>query len=158
MANVCEFEMVLRGNKENIERFVTALTQKGNVWMGRGAYLYGCAYGKRSAHITGEVKWSLQSSLIDGAVSMQSEPERWGDLPKNGEFLTIFEACKKYFVNMEVYSKEPGCQFQEHLMYENGAELNDTVSYEEVWDTDTGEILETIGGYPSWNFTVADAR
>lgn len=160
MANICEFEMVIKGDPKDIDRFIDALSQKENIWMGRGAYIGARAYGERSTIITGECKWSLQSSLVDCAVSMQKQAAggevNWGDLPENGEFLTIFEACEKYHVNMEVYSSEPGLAFQEHLKYENGKVENDSVPFEEVWDDETLEVVDTIGGYESWDFTVAD--
>lgn len=37
MANICSFRMRLKGEKENISKFFSALTQAGNIWMGRGA-------------------------------------------------------------------------------------------------------------------------
>lgn len=157
MANMCGFKMGVRGDPEDIRRFVDVLTQTGSIWMGRGAYLDSCAFEGRTAHISGQVKWSLRSALIDDAKSMRLQPDLWGDLPENGVFLTIFETCRKYNVNMEVYSEEPCCGFEEHLAYENGKELNDTVPYQEIWDEDTGEVLDFVGGYPSWDFSVADA-
>ncbi len=157
MANMCGFKMIVRGDPEGIRRFVDALTQNGSIWMGRGTYLDSCMFEDRTVRISGQVKWSLQSALIDDAKSMRSQPDLWGDLPKNGVFLTIFEACRKYNVNMEVYSEGPCCGFEEHLAYENGKELNDTVPYREIWDEDTGEALDFVGGYPSWEFSVADA-
>lgn len=160
MANVCEFEMVVRGDMANIEKFLGALSQKGNVWMGRGAKIVNRVNGERMVNLDGECKWSIQSSLIDNAESMRRQAEtgkgHWADLPENTEFLTLFEACEKYGVNMEVYSSEPGMAFQEHLMYENGNILNDDVLYEEVYDPDTDEIVDTVGGYSSWDFSVAD--
>lgn len=160
MANICAFEMIVKGDPNGIEQFVDALSQKTNIWMGRGAYIGARAYGERSIIITGECKWSLQSSLIDCAVSMQKQAAgrevNWADLPENGEFLTIFEACEKYHVNMEAYSSEPGLAFQEHLKYENGSIVNDSVRYEEIWDDETMEVVDTSGGYKSWDFTVAD--
>lgn len=161
MANVCEFEMMLRGTKENIDKFVDALSQKDNVWMGRGAYITS-RFDDEAAHsamLCGECKWSMQSSLIDNAISMRAQENGgqtiWADIPEGGEFLTIFEACEKYSVNMEAYSKEPGCEFQEHLICENGKVVNDTVDYTEEWD-ETWDHVYTTGGYPSWDFSVAD--
>lgn len=160
MANVCIFEMVVKGSRENIDKFIDALTQKGNVWMGRGAYITDPIYGERSVSLYSQVKWSIQSSLIDDAESMRKQAETgdgcWGDLPENTEFLTLFEACEKYGVNMEAYSSEPGMAFQEHLRYENGDILNDSVPFEEIYDDETYELLDTVGGYPSWDFTVKD--
>lgn len=135
---------MVRGDKEGIEKFVDALTHKGDVLIGHGARIRICNYGERSARITGEVKWSLLESLIGR--------------PKYGTYLTIFEACEKFAVNMEVYAKEPLSGFQEHLLYENGKRLNDIIPYREIYGEYTGELIDTVGGYPSWNFTVNDVR
>ena len=91
----------------------------------------------------------MQKQVTGGEIN-------WADLPENGEFLTIFEACEKYHVNMEAYSSEPGLAFQEHLKYENGNIVNDSVLYEEIWNEDSLEVVDTIGGYASWDFTIAD--
>ena len=37
MANLCSFSMQVNGKHDNIERFYNALTQNGDIWMGRGA-------------------------------------------------------------------------------------------------------------------------
>ncbi len=37
MANICDFEMHIRGTERNCEQFLNALKQNGKYWMGRGA-------------------------------------------------------------------------------------------------------------------------
>lgn len=36
MANICDFSMVVRGKRENIEQFIDMMQHKGTIWMGRG--------------------------------------------------------------------------------------------------------------------------
>lgn len=158
MANLCSFQMEIRGSIEGILKFFNALTQEGDVWMGRGAdaTLY-LDEKNESASIDGCCKWSIQSALIDDAMSMDHQKKTgkgywsWDKESQKRDYITLFEACKKYHVNMEVYSEECGCEFQEHYKYENGYELEDCVDYSEEYDEETDEYIST-GGYESWDF------
>ena len=161
MANICEISMEVRGDHSNIEAFFNALTQEDDVWMGRGADAE-IDYDDEghTATISGWCKWSVQSSLIDDALSMRKQKESkegfWyqAEIDKVNEFLTLFEACQKYNVNMEVYSSEPGMEFQEHAKYENGHIVNEATNYVETFNEDTQE-WESHGGY-LWDFDVSD--
>ncbi len=77
----------------------------------------------------------------------------WGDLDTSKGFITLFEACEEYHVNMEVYSEEPGCGFSEHYAYNDGEILGERVNFSEECDEDTGEWT-TSGGFPEWAFDV----
>lgn len=63
MANICSFRMRLKGEKENISKFFSALTQAGNIWMGRGAEADIDFLSDNEAEIEGCCKWSIQSAL-----------------------------------------------------------------------------------------------
>lgn len=125
MANICEFSMQVNGEHKNIEKFYEALTQKNDIWMWRGAEA-DIAYEDEAkrAFIDGYCKWSICAALIKNALSMKEQKETgeryWSGIDDVKEFLTLFEACKKYHVNMEVFSEELGERFQEHYKYENG--------------------------------------
>ena len=125
MANICSFSMCVKGNKDDIQKFYNAMTQNGNVYMGRGAdanIQYEDEEGR--AFIDGWCKWSVQSALIDNAESMRSNPTMWywgdGVDPSSLEFITLLEACRKWNIDVEVYSEEGGCCFQEHYVVVNG--------------------------------------
>ena len=163
MANQCDFSMRVNGKHENIEMFFGALTQKDKVWMGRGAVADIEYYDEDNmATIEGWCKWSIQSALIDDAIEMQKQKEtgkgRWlpSEINAVDEFLTLFEACQKYHVNMEVYSSEVGCEFQEHFKYENGDIVDESTDYTEIFDEDSQEWVGT-GGY-SWDFDLAEVE
>ena len=166
MANLCEFEMIVKGDKEGIEKFYKALTQSTTeAWMGRGAEIDTPSFEEENTvRITGWCKWSIQSSLIDNAVEMQEQKDNngegrwyWADgIQDVKEFLTMFEACEKYKVNMEVFSWEPGCCFSEHYKYENGKITDECIDYEENYDEETGESTP-IGGFEA-NFNLADVK
>ena len=152
MANICDFSMRVRGQKDDIEKFYNAMIQKGNAYMGRGAdaeIQYEDEGEYYTAWINGWCKWSIQSALIDNAISMRTEPNMWyfGDSVDVSkiEFVTLIEACRKYNVDMEVFSEEPGCCFQEHIMVINGdVVIDDCVEFNEYWidDFDTKEEAE----------------
>lgn len=37
MANICSFSMIVKGERSSIDAFYDAMSQKGNIYMGRGA-------------------------------------------------------------------------------------------------------------------------
>jgi hypothetical protein len=182
MANLCSFLMKVRGNKEDILQFYKALTQDGKIWMGRGAGADLEFEGEDLATLTGTCKWSIQSALIDNAISMRTDSRSWyfgeGLSSKDFEFVTLYEACERWSLVMEVYAEECGCQFQEHFVCDKGEVLcDDCVNWEEyfVEDYETKEEAEedleititdeewatgleegrfTRGGFESWDFEI----
>lgn len=179
MANICSFLMKVRGNKEDIINFHKALNQEGKIWMGRGAETDLTFEEDAAAFMMGWCKWSVQSALIDNAVSMRTEPERWYHAPgeEEHEYITLWEACKRWNLVMEVYSEEGGCCFQEHFVCDKG----DVICYEcedwyeyDVYDYETKEEAEedldeeftdeewenredgriTRGGFGDWIFEI----
>ena len=181
MANICSFSMFVRGEVENIKSFYNAMCQNGNIYMGRGAEAeINIDEEDKSAHIDGWCKWSVQSAMVDNAISMRSNPNMWywgeGVDATKLEFITLFEACEKWNIDMEVYSEECGCCFQEHYVVVNGDLicdecvewneycLDDYSSKEDAEDdwgieiTDeewnSGECYISRGGFESWDFEI----
>ena len=181
MANICSFSMCVKGKKENIEAFYNAMIQNGKIYMGRGAdaeIQYEDEENK--AFIDGNCKWSVQSALVSNAIDMRNNPSAWywgdGVDPKELEFITLFEACKKWNLDMEVYSEECGCCFQEHYVVVNGDTICDEcVDYYEYWldEYETKEEAEeelgieitdeewnnndgyiNRGGFENWDFEI----
>lgn len=152
MANICGFSMRVRGKRDDIEKFHNAMQQKGNVYMGRGSDAdieYEDEDDYSIGWIQGWCKWSVQSAMIDNAISMRTEPNIWyfgDDVDKSKiEFITLIEACRKYNVDMEVFSEESGCCFQEHIMVINGdVVIDECVEWNEYCldDFDTKEEAE----------------
>ena len=178
MANICDFSMYVKGNKEDIKRFYNALVQEDNLYMGRGAEAE-IQYDEDTAFINGWCKWSVHSALVDNAISMRTNPEMWAwgkdtDVSQL-EFITLFEACREWNLDMEVYSEEPGCAFQEHYICLKGDVVCDEcVEYNEycICDYATKEEAEEElgieitneewgredyicrGGFEDWNFEI----
>lgn len=186
MANICEFNMALRGRKENIEEFLLNMQQKKEPYMGRGAWVSSNIEwqepddnGNTFVCFFGDCKWSVHSSMIDNAISMRTTPNKWsfskGVRAEDLSFVTLDENCKRLHLSMEVYSKEPGCAFQEHIRYVADTEeySDDCCEYFEYFfdDFDTKEEAEEeygitltdtefnngyleSGGYDSWDFEI----
>lgn len=179
MANICSFLMKVRGNKEDIIQFHKALNQEGKIWMGRGADADLEFEDDDFASLSGWCKWSVVSALIDNAISMRTEPERWHREPgeEEHEYITLYEACKRWNLAMEVYSEEGGCQFQEHFICDKGEVIcEDCVEWEEydIGDYESKEEAEedldveftdeewanhddyriTRGGFENWDFEI----
>lgn len=160
MANCCTFTMQVKGKKNDIIRFYYALTQKGDLWIGRGAaasIYYDSSASQGDDHcvveIDGECKWSIESALIDDALSMQEQKRTgtgcWRLSDPNVNYVTLPEACEKFHVNMEAFSEELGCEFQEHMSYENGEFFSEIVDYCEEYDEENDEYTQE-GGFPEW--------
>lgn len=141
MANLCSFTMKVVGkNDESIRKFYDALVQNGNEWMGRGAEA-DVKYDNDDhvAYIDGWCKWSVNAALILNAQSMQKQKEtkkgNWfvDDEFYKRDYISLFEACEKYDVKMEVFSVEPGCEFAEHYLYDSGVIIDETTSYNEYF-------------------------
>mgnify|MGYP003296935919 CR=1 FL=1 len=178
MANICSFSMYVKGNNDDIQSFYNAMCQNGKFYMGRGADAE-IVIDEGCANIDGWCKWSVQSALIDNAISMRTNPGMWyfGDDfdASQVEFITLFEACKKWNLDMEVYSEECGCEFQEHYMFVDGKLIIDEcVEWHEYYlgDFDTKEEAEeeleiqitdaewnereciSRGGFGEWHFEI----
>ena len=179
MANICSFSMCVKGTHENIESFYNAMSQNGKIYMGRGADAE-IRYEDEEdrAFIDGWCKWSIQSALIDNAISMRTEPNIWsfGDVDASTlEFITLFEACERWNLAVEAYSEECGCCFQEHYIIENEDLLcDDCVEWNEYCldDYETKEEAEqeleieitdeewneggfiSRGGFEEWTFEI----
>lgn len=178
MANICDFVMRVRGAHDNIEKFYNAMSQNGKIYMGRGASAEINYEDDRVAEIHGWCKWSVVSALIDNAISMRTEPGRWlfDEDVNELEFITLIEACQRWNLDMEVYSEESGCCFQEHFMVIDGelvidecvewneyciddfdtkeeaeAELGIEITDEE-WNS--GEAFIGRGGFGEWDFEI----
>lgn len=141
--------MIVIGEKENINLFFEALTQKDKIWMGRGADAEIEFEDESTAFINGYCKWSIGSALFKCAESMRCQAADgkriWADIDDVDEFLTLFEACEKYKVKMEVFSQEKCKCFEEHYKY------NDKPISAETIDTS-----QSVGF--DWEFTLLKTK
>lgn len=176
MANICSFSMKVKGKKEDIEKFCSALEQKNGIYMGRGATINSKTVFDDFAIINGDTKWSIWASLIHDAQHMKEHPDHWAWLnDKPTEIFSIEEATKLYNVSAEVYSEECGNQFQEHYIFKDGETiLKEVVDFIEIYpedyetkeeaeenynvsisdeDWEYGECIQ-YGGFENWEFNI----
>lgn len=153
MANICDFNMMVKGNRDDIEKFYCALTQATTkVWIGEGADA-NINYGDGYAYIDGWCRWSVRSALISYAASMAYQKKTgngyWDEkmISDVDEFISLFSACKKYHLNMEVFSYESDIGFSEHFKYEN----------EELVANEECDYDEHSGGFKC-EFNLADVK
>ena len=131
--------------------------------MGRGAVvditdMEEVENGKCRCEINGNTKWSVQTSMVDNAISMRTEPNKWSfgeDVDKTERsFVTLFEACEQLGLDMEVYSEECACGFQEHYLFIDGELVaKECVDYSEEYNEETEEY-ESSGGFDDWDFEI----
>ena len=144
MANLCDFDMRIQGKKGNIRKFCDALQQNGNTWIGRGSegvisYDDGSAKDDEivGATFNGWCKWSVQSALIGCALQMRNNPEKWNFTEEERatlHIMTLLEASKQYSLDIEVFSREPGCSFSEHMLIRQGEiEIDEVTEYYEYF-------------------------
>lgn len=124
MSNICCFRMRVKGDKLNISKFTSALTQAGNIWMGRGAQADIDFLSDSEAEIEGCCKWSIQSALIDDSFSMRRQKETgegyWGDLDTSKGFILFLRRAKNITSIWRFIPRNPGVVFQSiiHTMTE----------------------------------------
>lgn len=128
MANNCYFEMKIAGKEENVNELVEMLKWEGrfkDAGLGR-VYSFDTndleadVPGSQLVAVTGagDCAWSVLCALQnyhDRHPSLESETKRLG-------------------LVVEVFSSEPGCCFQEHILINQGEVVfSDCVDYEEHW-------------------------
>lgn len=145
MANNCLFDFKIVGKEENVDELMEMMKWQGkyeNCGLGRIYEVYFTDKNNRVDGITeayggGDCAWSVLSAMRnygDRNPSLESETNRLN-------------------LKIEIYSSEPGCCFQEHVIIENGEVLEDKcVNYEEhwIWEFDT---LEEYNKEYGTNFT-----
>lgn len=159
MANCCQFEMEIIGDRKNLDAFLDALAQKGTLVIGRGAifsepYITDNCDGRFRAHIEGDTAWSLGSSLFYDAEKMKEQKKTGKGLYndefiKSHDFLDLQEASERFDLVIEAFSWELGMEFSEHMIIDHGCALeNDSVDYQEFWPDDYDSFEEFLEEFP----------
>ena len=145
MANNCLFDFKIVGKEENVDELMEMMQWQGkyeNNGLGR---IYEVdlsdkdyrADGTVEAYGYGDCAWSVLTAMrnyADRNPSLESETNRLG-------------------LVIEIYSSEPGCCFQEHVVIDKGDVIVDEcVDYEEHW-VDECETIEEYNKEYDTNFT-----
>lgn len=106
--------------------------------------------------VAGDCAWSVNACMFDESYASW-RGAKLGKGPRHlfknwrgrdcvtEEFVTIPILCKKLGVGVEIWSKEPGCELQEHYRVDHNGEINynETVHWHEGWDEDDeGNYIE----------------
>lgn len=188
MPNYCNYSMCVVGKKENIEEFIKVMQADydyGNMVFNHDRHMFrvfeaNCDEieerydGRCQVVINGYCAWSVSSCMLRGGYYNSVQK----DYPNNFRGTTLDIESKKLNLDIEVYSEESGCCFQEHYIITNGKfDCEECVEWNEVWVDDfeskeeAEEELEieitddewttgleegyfTRGGFESWDFEI----
>ena len=185
MANNCFYSMYVKGSKENVEDFIKMI--KSN-------YDYGTMEFEHNRHmfrvfsadegelealgdntygvaIDGDCAWSVATCMLEDGYYARCK-NKYGDKFRG---TTLVQESKNLNLEIEVFSEESGCCFQEHYVVRYGVlEVDECVDWYEYFideydtkkeaEADLGikitaqewkakEII-TRGGFDSWAFTI----
>lgn len=122
MPNYCDFNMHVRGRKEDIDEFIGVMLDYDlprHFWRVFEAEQTLCHTDENNmtvVYIDGYCAWSVYTCMCTGVHTYANDvaEERRTSLQKESERLNL---------DIEVYSDEPGVGFQEHYLYKNGKEI-----------------------------------
>lgn len=144
MPNICNFDMKIVGKQENVEKFIKVLQAHYNYETNEFSFerhlfrifeseIYDAEEkddGEISVQINGDCAWSVQSCMFENGY-YDSVKKNYN---KNFHGTTVPIESKNLNLKIEIYSTEPGCQFQEHYLIDNGnVVIDDCVEYIEYW-------------------------
>ena len=167
MPNYCDYQMKLRGAKENVQKFIAYL--KADYSYNNGKWecsedrhffrVFEAAHdpGEDTVDVSGETistvggycAWSVFSCLFEGNHTYY---DQWKNDGENFKGTHILEASKELDLDIEIYSEEAGVGFMEHYLIEKGELLVDDCfdDFREIEDED-GEWIKTGG--VEWTFS-----
>lgn len=137
MPNYCEYEMKVRGKKENCQKWLQKMKsydEPNHFWRMFDPIYISDEGGTDDDYFmvfAGDCAWSLETCCRDSGYSGGVD---------------LFEVnTRELHLKMEAYSSEPGCEFQEHYIYIDGeCEVDDCVEWHE-WYYD-----ESDGTFEEW--------
>ena len=186
MPNYCNYSMKVVGTKQNIQEFIKVIQADYNYYDMTFSYdrhmfrvfeaehdeIEERADGRFETVINGYCAWSVASCMFAAGYYRDSQKSH----PDNFKGTTLDIESKNLNLDIEVYSEEPGCCFQEHYIIINGDivcdECVDWYEYwveeyeskedaqeeleieitDEEWDTCDGCIRR--GGFDDWCFEI----
>ena len=120
MANICEFDMMVRGKPEGVDTFYRYLTDYDNspkyfarIFSAEIDSESVSVEGIKSAKIFGECAWSVYSCMCDGNFTYYND--------STDQKLTCLRwVTKELNLEVEIRSTESGMGFWEHIHYKDG--------------------------------------
>lgn len=124
MPNHCYYEMRVRGKRENIEQLIKVMTDYDEpkhfwrVFSAEAEYQETDDPDISTARIYGDCAWSVYACMMTGELT-------YADHADISHRTSLQEESERLELEIEVYSDEPGCAFQEHYRFRNGEKLSD---------------------------------
>lgn len=160
MPNYCSYEMRVRGKEEAVEEFIEILQAdyrfdenrqcdcERHFWRVFDANVLDKHFenGEGYAEINGDCAWSVYSCMCDGSFTYNN------DFPNMGG-TTLQAESERLNISIEVFSSEPGCQFMEHYVYDNGHCVAEECEDWEEYCTDDFETVEEMNAECGTDFT-----
>lgn len=145
MPNYCNYQMKVVGKKENVEELIKIMkanydygTMKfdyerhmgGRVFEAEDNGIEEIENGLHETYISGYCAWSVYSCMFDGDHTYYHNLKKnYGDQCRS---TTVPIESKKLNLDIEIYSEECGCCFQEHYLIRKGdIEVDDCVDWNE---------------------------
>lgn len=161
MANLCSFIMRVKGRADNLRKFDNIIVNS-EVSYPKEKYFRRCEFELLTdpeillnieddeilyIDYSGTCAWSVGYAMAynnPNFVLIENDALAT-NLQRESELLAL---------DIEVFSEEGGCGFQEHYLYKEGWQIeNETVDFEEIYNEETDDY-ERIGGFESWEFTI----
>ena len=155
MPNYCNYSMCVVGAKENVEEFIKVIKADydyGTMEFSHDRHMFRVFEaendeieerfdGKFQAIIDGYCAWSVASCMLERGYYSDCKA-RYGS---NFKGTTLLIESERLHLDIEVYSSESGCCFQEHYIVSNGEmECEEATDWQEIWvdDYETKEEAE----------------
>lgn len=171
MPNFCDYEMRVRGKKENVEKFIDIIKcnydyskkeftsdrhlsrvfEANSCWKDEEYELHEYEDGTVADVIYGYCAWSVYSCMMEGERTYYRDlKERYKD---ESRVTSLIECSKDLDLDIEAFSEELGFEFMEHFLIRKGVvEIDDCVEYKETYNKETDEY-ETEGGL-EWDYQI----
>lgn len=157
MPNYCSYTMRVAGKKkENVEEFIKVIQADYNYLANKFTaprHLFRVFEaesedivennGKFSTMIYGNCAWSVYSCMMEGPATYYSDCIH--EYNENFKGTTLVQESMLLNLDIEVFSKEPGIQFSEHYLIQNGEIIiDDETLYQEHYLEAYGDFEEFV--------------
>lgn len=155
MPNYCNYSMCVVGTQENIEEFIKVMKADydyNNMEFGHDRHMFRVFEaecdeieerydGRYQVVINGYCAWSVASCMLEDGYYKRFEQE----FADNFRGTTLVIESKILNLDIEVFSEESGCCFQEHYVIKKGDFVcEEDVEWQEIWieEYETKEAAE----------------
>lgn len=160
MANYCDFQMKIVGERENVQTLVNYLQanyhyQNGYSNCTADKHFFGVltadivkeqpmVSGDYLMMIQGECEWSVRCSMFEGEHTYYNRwtPKRRSELKESFRGTHLEEITKLLNLKIEIHSQEKHCGFHEHYIIEAGHVFTETFESLHFYCEDEDDLLE----------------